>query len=45
MLVGTKRPSLEQDYYEMVDRPNVKLVNLRQWHQTQQLAISSNSPA
>jgi cation diffusion facilitator CzcD-associated flavoprotein CzcO len=30
MLVGTKRPSLEQDYYEMIDRPNVKLHNLKQ---------------
>lgn len=27
--VGTKRPSLEQDYYEMLNRPNVKLINLR----------------
>ncbi|KAJ9659427.1 hypothetical protein H2198_003156 [Neophaeococcomyces mojaviensis] len=26
---GTKRPSLEQDYYETLDRPNVKLVNLK----------------
>lgn len=26
---GTKRPSLEQDYYEVLDRPNVKLVNLK----------------
>lgn len=26
--VGCKRPSLEQDYYEMIDRPNVKLVDL-----------------
>lgn len=30
MLIGTKRPSLEQDYYEMVDRPNVTLHNLKQ---------------
>ncbi|CAG8127137.1 unnamed protein product [Penicillium olsonii] len=29
MLVGTKRPSLEQDYYEMIDRPNVKLHDLK----------------
>ncbi len=27
---GTKRPSLEQDYYETFDRPNVRLVDLRQ---------------
>ncbi|KAF9891864.1 hypothetical protein FE257_003349 [Aspergillus nanangensis] len=27
--VGTKRPSLEQDYYEMVDRPNVVLHDLK----------------
>lgn len=26
---GTKRPSLEQDYYEVLDRPNVKIVNLK----------------
>ena len=26
--VGTKRPSLEQDYYEAIDRDNVHLVNL-----------------
>lgn len=26
---GVKRPSLEQDYYEMIDRPNVTLVNLK----------------
>lgn len=26
---GTKRPSLEQDYLEVLDRPNVKLVNLK----------------
>ncbi len=25
---GTKRPSLEQDYYEAIDRSNVQLVNL-----------------
>jgi cation diffusion facilitator CzcD-associated flavoprotein CzcO len=30
MFVGTKRPSLEQDYYEMIDRPNVILHNLKQ---------------
>lgn len=29
MLVGTKRPSLEQDYYEMIDRPNVALHDLK----------------
>ncbi|KAJ5777598.1 hypothetical protein N7520_000844 [Penicillium odoratum] len=29
MLVGTKRPSLEQDYYEMIDQPNVKLHDLK----------------
>ncbi|KAJ5949302.1 hypothetical protein N7454_000886 [Penicillium verhagenii] len=29
MLVGTKRPSLEQDYYEMIDRPNVTLHDLK----------------
>jgi cation diffusion facilitator CzcD-associated flavoprotein CzcO len=29
MFVGTKRPSLEQDYYEMIDRPNVTLHNLK----------------
>lgn len=29
MLVGTKRPSLEQDYYEMIDRPNVILHDLK----------------
>ncbi|KAF9870782.1 hypothetical protein CkaCkLH20_11681 [Colletotrichum karsti] len=28
--IGTKRPNLEMDYYEMIDRPNVKLVNLKQ---------------
>lgn len=28
--IGTKRPSLEQDYYEMVDRPNVQLHDLKQ---------------
>lgn len=27
--LGTKRPSLEQDYYEVLDRPNVTLVNLK----------------
>ncbi|KAI0569010.1 Flavin-binding monooxygenase, partial [Pyrenophora tritici-repentis] len=27
--VGTKRPSLEQDYYESIDRPNVKVVDLK----------------
>ncbi|KAF7553934.1 hypothetical protein G7Z17_g3307 [Cylindrodendrum hubeiense] len=27
--IGTKRPSLEMDYYEMIDRPNVSLVNLK----------------
>ncbi|KAK6374027.1 hypothetical protein LTS17_007997 [Exophiala oligosperma] len=27
---GTKRASLEQDYYEVLDRPNVKLVNLKE---------------
>jgi len=27
-LFGTKRPSLEQDYYEMLDRPNVTVVDL-----------------
>ncbi|KAJ5232484.1 hypothetical protein N7468_005440 [Penicillium chermesinum] len=26
---GTKRPSLEQDYYEQMDKPNVHLVNTR----------------
>lgn len=26
----TKRPPLEMDYYEMVDRPNVELVNTKQ---------------
>ena len=26
---GTKRPSLEQDYYEMIDRDNVTVVNLK----------------
>lgn len=29
MLVGTKRPSLEQDYYEMIDRSNVTLHDLK----------------
>ncbi|KAF7540491.1 hypothetical protein G7054_g1355 [Neopestalotiopsis clavispora] len=28
--IGAKRPNLEMDYYEMVDRPNVKLVDLKQ---------------
>ncbi|KAF2218993.1 hypothetical protein BDZ85DRAFT_285809 [Elsinoe ampelina] len=28
--IGTKRPNLEMDYYEMIDRPNVKLVNLKE---------------
>ncbi|KAF9876580.1 hypothetical protein CkaCkLH20_05988 [Colletotrichum karsti] len=27
--IGTKRPNLETDYYEMLDRPNVKLVDLK----------------
>lgn len=27
--VGTKRPGLETDYYEVLDKPNVKLVNLK----------------
>ncbi|OBT73773.1 hypothetical protein VF21_07981 [Pseudogymnoascus sp. 05NY08] len=27
--IGTKRPSLEVDYYEMLDRPNVSLVDLK----------------
>lgn len=27
--IGTKRPSLEQDYYEMIDRPNVILHDLK----------------
>jgi len=26
---GTKRPSLEQNYYEMLDRPNVKVVDIK----------------
>lgn len=26
---GTKRPSLEQDYYETLDRPNVNIINLK----------------
>lgn len=30
LFIGTKRPSLEQDYYEMVDRPNVQLHDLKQ---------------
>lgn len=25
--IGTKRPSLEQDYYECCDRPNVEITN------------------
>ncbi|KAJ5701981.1 hypothetical protein N7488_009529 [Penicillium malachiteum] len=29
MLVGTKRPSLEQDYYEMIDQSNVTLHDLK----------------
>ncbi|KAJ3536769.1 hypothetical protein NM208_g6579 [Fusarium decemcellulare] len=29
VLFGTKRATLEQDYFEMVDRTNVSLVNLR----------------
>jgi cation diffusion facilitator CzcD-associated flavoprotein CzcO len=28
--LGTKRASLEQDYYEMIDRPNVTVVDLKQ---------------
>lgn len=28
--IGTKRPSLETDYYEMIDRPNVALVDVKQ---------------
>jgi cation diffusion facilitator CzcD-associated flavoprotein CzcO len=27
--LGTKRPSLEQDYYEMIDRPNVTVMDLK----------------
>lgn len=27
---GTKRSPLEQDYYEMLDRPNVDIVNLNE---------------
>ncbi|VUC26613.1 unnamed protein product [Clonostachys rosea] len=27
--IGTKRPNLEMDYYEMIDRQNVKLVSLK----------------
>ncbi|KAM5349243.1 hypothetical protein ACJ41O_005750 [Fusarium nematophilum] len=27
--IGTKRPNLEIDYYERIDQPNVKLVNLK----------------
>ena len=26
---GTKRPSLEQDYYEQMDKPNVHLVDIK----------------
>lgn len=29
LYIGTKRPSLEQDYYESVDRPNVHLHDLK----------------
>lgn len=25
--IGTKRPSLEQDYFEMCDRPNVEIID------------------
>ncbi|KAK0387427.1 hypothetical protein NLU13_5739 [Sarocladium strictum] len=28
--IGTKRPNLEMDYYEMIDRPNVELVSLKE---------------
>ncbi|CAH0035764.1 unnamed protein product [Clonostachys rhizophaga] len=28
--IGTKRPNLELDYYEMIDQQNVKLVSLKQ---------------
>jgi cation diffusion facilitator CzcD-associated flavoprotein CzcO len=28
-LFGVKRPSLEQNYYEAIDRPNVEIVNLK----------------
>lgn len=28
--IGTKRPSLEQDYYECIDRDNVKLISVRE---------------
>ncbi|OAL39451.1 hypothetical protein AYO20_01321 [Fonsecaea nubica] len=28
--IATKRPSLEQDYYECIDRPNVDLVSLKE---------------
>ncbi|KNG48019.1 steroid monooxygenase [Stemphylium lycopersici] len=28
--IGAKRPNLEMDYYEMIDRPNVELVSLKQ---------------
>lgn len=27
--IGTKRPNLEMDYYEKIDQPNVKLVDLK----------------
>ncbi|KAM0198861.1 hypothetical protein ACHAQI_012272 [Fusarium lateritium] len=27
--IGAKRPNLDMDYYEMIDRPNVKLVSLK----------------
>lgn len=29
VFIGTKRPSLEQDYYEMIDRPHVRLHDLK----------------
>ncbi|BCR91442.1 flavin-containing monooxygenase [Aspergillus chevalieri] len=29
-LIATKRPSLEQDYYEMIDKPNVHLHSLKE---------------
>lgn len=28
--IGTKRPSLEQDYYECIDRPNVEVISLKE---------------
>ncbi|CAG8937917.1 unnamed protein product [Penicillium salamii] len=28
--IGTKRPNLEMNYYEMIDRPNVRLVSLKE---------------